>query len=75
MWNDPNKKAQAAELLHLTPKELLKFKIIEGILPSSGKHQDVIKQIDICLEREVKKLQALSDEELLYRRHQRFKQF
>ena len=75
MWNDSTKAAQAAELLHLTPNELLKLKVIEGILPESDNHQEVIRQIDLCLQSEIKKLQALSEKELLMRRHQRFRKF
>lgn len=75
MWNDSTKAAQAAELLHLTPNELLKLKVIEGILPEPDNHQEVIRQIDLCLQSEIKKLQALSEKELLMRRNQRFRKF
>ncbi len=75
MWKDASRTAKAAELLHLTPEDLLRFKVIEGILPEPADHHQVAKEIDECLRREVKKLQALSKDELLKRRYQRFRKF
>lgn len=75
MWKDASKVARAAELMKLTPKDLLKFKVIEGIIAEPDDHQLVCQNIDQVLQTELTKLQQMSDEELLARRYKRFRKF
>lgn len=75
LWKNAKKASRAAEMMRLTPQELLKQKIIEGIIPEPANHGQVCQNIDQCLQVEIKKLQSLSVSDLLARRHQRFRKF
>lgn len=75
LWKDSSKVAKAAEVMKLTPKDLLNFKVIEGIIEEPDDHQLVCQNIDQVLQKELQKLQALSDDELLDRRYKRFRKF
>lgn len=75
LWKDVKKAPEAAEVMKLTPKDLLKFKVIEGIIAEPEDHQIVCQKIEQVLVSELKKLQRLSDDELLNRRYQRYRKF
>lgn len=75
LWKDANRVAEAAEVMKLTPTDLLKLGVIEGIISEPKNHQQVCQNIASKLQEELKKLQALSPEELLARRYQRFRKF
>lgn len=75
LWKDSSKVAQAAEVMKLTPKDLLKLDVIEGIIDEPDDHNIVCQNIDHILQNELKKLQLLSKDELLSRRYKRFRKF
>ncbi|MCT0196439.1 acetyl-CoA carboxylase carboxyl transferase subunit alpha [Lactobacillus helveticus] len=75
LWKDAKKAAEAAEVMKLTPQDLLKKNVIEGIIEEPTDHLQVCKNIERVLENELDKLQNLSDEELLARRYERFRKF
>lgn len=75
LWKDAKKAAEAAEVMKLTPQDLLKQNVIEGIIEEPTYHLQVCKNIERVLENELDKLQNLSDEELLARGYERFRKF
>lgn len=75
LWKDAKKAAEAAEVMKLTPQDLLKQNVIEGIIEEPTDHLQVCKNIERVLENELDKLQNLSDEELLARGYERFRKF
>lgn len=75
LWKDAKKAAEAAEVMRLTPKDLLQQKVIEGIIDEPADHLQVCQNIEQVLQTELDKLQNLSAEELLVRRYERFRKF
>ena len=75
LWKDAGRSAEAAELLGLTPDKLLEDGVVEGVIPFAQDKQAQCREIDQVLSQEIKKLQGLSSEELLARRHERFRNF
>ncbi|QNQ82032.1 carboxyltransferase subunit alpha [Lactobacillus sp. PV012] len=75
LWKDAQKVTQAAEKMKLTPKDLLKFKVIEGIIEEPDDHQIVCEKIDQVLKTELKKLDQLSLDELVQKRYERFRKY
>lgn len=75
LYKDASKTSQAAEVMKLTPTDLLKQKVIEGIIPEPEDHQAVLANVKQRLQIELEQLQKLSAEELLARRYQRFRKF
>lgn len=75
LWKDSSKVAEAAEAMKITPQDLLKQNIIEGIIQEPEDHEQVLKNIDQVLVKELKQLQQLSPEELLAKRYGRFRKF
>lgn len=75
LWKDSSKVEKAAEMMKLTPNDLLELKIIEGIIDEPNDHTTVLKNIDQVLTTELAKLQQLSDDELIQRRYNRFRKF
>ncbi|MEJ6348916.1 acetyl-CoA carboxylase carboxyl transferase subunit alpha [Holzapfeliella sp. He02] len=74
LWKDAKLVEQASEELKLTPEQLLKEAIIDKIVPEV---QDVpsAQKLKDLLVAEIDKLQALSTEDLLNQRKQRFRKF
>ncbi len=62
LWRDVNRAPEAAESLKLTPKNLLKFKVIDEIIkePNGGAHRDHQKAASILKEAILKHLNHLS---------------
>lgn len=75
LWKDSSRADEAAETLKISPTELLKRKIIEGIIPESQDHAETCMAIADVLQTEIQRLQKLSVEELLAHRHARFRKF
>lgn len=75
LWKDAHRAGEAAEIMKLTPRELLRQKVIEGIISEPAKHEQVCANIDQRLQVELKKLQSLSTSALLARRYGRFRKF
>ena len=75
LWKDSSRADEAAETLKISPAELLKRQIIEGIIPESDDHTETCTAIADVLQTEIQRLQKLSLEELLAQRHARFRKF
>lgn len=61
--------------MQLTPENLLKQEVIEGIIDEPEDHDQVCENIDRVLQNELSKLEELSDDELLEKRYERFRKF
>ena len=78
LWKDAAAAAKAAGALRLNAQNLAEFKIVEEVIPEplGGAHNDpaqVIAAIKAALHRHLKALQALSPEELLNQRYERYR--
>ena len=78
LWKDAAAAAKAAGALRLNAQNLADFKIVEEVIPEplGGAHNDpaqVIAAIKAALHRHLKALQALSPEELLNQRYERYR--
>lgn len=77
LWRSADKKQEAAIAQKLTAQDLLKLKVIDGIIkePLGGAHRDpkeAAKALGDTLERELKSLQSLSPAELVRKRQEKF---
>ncbi|HZP47290.1 MAG TPA: acetyl-CoA carboxylase carboxyltransferase subunit alpha [Vicinamibacterales bacterium] len=78
LWRDAGKKVEAAEALKLTAPDLLAAGIIDEIVPEppGGAHNDAeaaVRTVDAVLSRVLIDVSALSGEERLERRYQKFR--
>ncbi len=80
LWRDGNMKAEAAEELKLTSRDLMKFKLIDEVVeePLGGAHRD-LRQMGDNLKNAIKanldRLVKSPIDELLERRYQKFRQY
>lgn len=77
LWRSADKKQEAAEAQKLTAQDLLKLKVIDGIIrePLGGAHRDpkeAVKALGDALENELKTLQSISPDELMRKRQKKF---
>lgn len=75
LWKDSKRSNEAAELLGLTPKELLHNDVVDYIIPESRSHNRVFALLKKKLEDELTILGQLSSEELIQQRRERFRKF
>lgn len=75
LWKDNTRADEAAQIMQLTPRDLLKKHVIEGIIKEPSDHQQVVKNIDQVLQRQLGDLQKLSTDQLLQKRHERYRKF
>jgi acetyl-CoA carboxylase carboxyl transferase subunit alpha len=75
LWKDSRRAGEAAEIMQLTPTSLLKKQVIEGIIAEPADHQQVTENISAVLTRELTRLEQYSPEELMNKRHQRYRKF
>jgi acetyl-CoA carboxylase carboxyl transferase subunit alpha len=78
VWRDASKKAEAAAALKLTAPDLLRFGIIDEIIPEpvGGAHTDeeaAARLVDDVLERTLREVSALSNEARLEKRYEKFR--
>ncbi|MDT8390909.1 MAG: acetyl-CoA carboxylase carboxyltransferase subunit alpha [Lentisphaeria bacterium] len=78
LWRDASQAPKAAEVLKLTGADLMKFDIIDGIVPEpmGGAHRDwdaAAAALAETLETQLEDLQSMSPEELLTQRYERFR--
>ena len=78
LWKDGSKAPDAAAVLKLTGEDLIKLKVIDGIIPEplGGAHRDPEKtavNIKEVLVRELKDLVALKKDELVKQRYKKFR--
>lgn len=75
LWKDSGRASEAAEIMQLTPTDLMKKKVIDGVIPEPSDHKEVIDNIGTVLQRELAKLRKYSAEELVQERHKRYRKF
>jgi acetyl-CoA carboxylase carboxyl transferase subunit alpha len=78
LWRDPAKNREAAEAMRLTAKDLLKFEIVDEIVPevNGGAHVDPARQAEILgdvIERQLNEMTPLDGATLTRMRHDRFR--
>ena len=78
LWRDASRKAQAAEALKLTPPDLLKAGIVDGIVPEplGGAHQDpdgASRFVDAALVAALAEGAAMTSHARLERRYEKFR--
>lgn len=78
LWKSGSKAPEAAEVLKLTAQDLLKFGIIDEVIPEpiGGVHRDPEKMCSIlkdAIQKHLKELLALSKSELLKSRYKKFR--
>ncbi len=78
LWKDRAYSETAAEALHLTGDDLLKLKLIDGIVPEplGGAHRDFDEAallLKKSMKKELAKLEKVSPEKLKEQRYQRFR--
>ena len=78
MWRDPTKAEVAAEALKITATDLLGMHLVDGIVPEpeGGAHLDhatTARLLSPFLSRTLEELSALSSEDMVARRYDRFR--
>lgn len=77
LWKDPSKASVAAEAMGITADKILKFKLVDQVIPEplGGAHRDVTAMASTLkgvLAAELKALHACSLDKLLMTRYQKF---
>lgn len=80
LWKDAKKAKEAAELMKVTAKDLLKLNIIEKVIPEAlgGAEKDFMYTAHILKEEIIKKIQLMDNvnvDEMLKKRYERFRKF
>ncbi|MFH1478666.1 MAG: acetyl-CoA carboxylase carboxyltransferase subunit alpha [Candidatus Omnitrophota bacterium] len=78
LWKDRLKAPDAAEVLKLTAKDLIKLNIIDGEIkePLGGAHRDpeeISNTVKKCIKKALKELSSLSTDDLLEQRYKKFR--
>jgi acetyl-CoA carboxylase carboxyl transferase subunit alpha len=78
LWKNAAEAPKAAEVLHLTAEDLLKFKVIDGVIPEplGGAHTDperTAAAIKAALRKNLQELMPIGRDELLAQRYQKFR--
>ncbi len=78
MWRDATKAELAAEALKITAPDLLSLKLIDEVVPepeggAHNNHEASAKLLDPVLDRALSELAALSPQQLIDRRYQKFR--
>lgn len=74
LWKDSSKAAEAADQMQLTPKDLLSNHIIDKIIPEV-KDAKTMQNFKDALIDKINELKKLPTEELLAKRHERYRKF
>jgi len=78
LWKDRLKAPEAAKVLKLTAKDLLKIKIIDEEIPEplGGAHRDpeeAAQAVKKCIKKALKELKSVSLDDLLEKRYEKFR--
>ena len=78
LWKDRAYSAKAAEALRLTAKDLLEFKLVDGVItePLGGAHKDydgAAAEIKKTILSELSEMEKMTSEELVNQRYERFR--
>ncbi|WGN89107.1 acetyl-CoA carboxylase carboxyltransferase subunit alpha [Ligilactobacillus faecis] len=75
LWKDRTQADKAAQIMRLTPEELVKQQVIEGVVLETNSHQKTLASFKKILHKELITLRKLTPERLLDERYQRFRKF
>lgn len=75
LWKDRTQADKAAQIMRLTPEELIKQKVIEGVILETNDHEETLERFKKILHKELITLSKLTPERLLSKRYQRFRKF
>ncbi|MGH3770147.1 MAG: acetyl-CoA carboxylase carboxyltransferase subunit alpha [Pseudonocardiaceae bacterium] len=80
LWNDPTMAAAAAAALRLDARELLRLRIVDGVViePDGGAHTDPLlaaHRLRAVITRSLSELSAIEPPRLVARRHARFRAY
>ncbi|KRN89038.1 acetyl-coenzyme A carboxylase carboxyl transferase subunit alpha [Ligilactobacillus ceti DSM 22408] len=75
LWKDVKKVAQASEAMKLTPVELYKQGVIDGIIPENEHRESLYQAISATLSQEINNLKEMNKSELIAKRKARFRKF
>ena len=73
LWKDASRELDAAQALHITAEDLLQFDMIEGIIKEGITQSAYFKNIKTTLTSALKRLSAMSDQELQNQRYEKFR--
>ena len=78
LWKDSGRAAEACELMKLTAEDLLRYKVIDGIIPepAGGIHHDpdtVYKAIERLIIREFNRMKGMSPADIARERYEKFR--
>ena len=77
LWKDFTYAPKAAEILHLTADDLLKFKLIDAVIPEpiGGAHRfpkETMKAVAEAIQKQLDKLKEIAPDDLVRARHDKF---
>ena len=76
LWKDGNRALEAAELMKITPPELLAMGVVDKVLPEQGlSKQELLDVVKNELISELAHLRTLSVQDLVEQRYQRFRKY
>lgn len=70
LWKDSSRAAEACDVMKITAEELLKFGLIDGIIPEN---EAMMQRIDKMLLSEIRKLQKLKGPAIVKNRYEKFR--
>lgn len=73
LWKDATRELDAAQALHITAEDLLQFGMIEGIIKEGMTQAAYFKNIKATLVASLKRLSAMSEQELQTQRYEKFR--
>ena len=73
LWKDASRELDAAQALHITAEDLLQFDMIEGIIKEGITQSAYFKNIKTTLTAALKRLSAISEQELQNQRYEKFR--
>lgn len=80
LWKDSRRSGEAADLMKLTARDLLKLGVIDGVISETGETEIlpsslIIKNLQNTIEKSLKELSTLSQAELQEQRLARFRKY
>ncbi|MDO4903027.1 MAG: carboxyltransferase subunit alpha [Limosilactobacillus sp.] len=75
LWKDSARADEAAEIMQITPQDLLKKQIIEGIIDEPDDHEQICKNIAEVLTEELAQLKQKTVDTLVQERQNRYRKF
>ena len=74
LWKDASKAPEAAAHLKLTSYDLLKFDVVEKVIPEAGKtEREICSALKAVLVTEISQLSQMAPEALLDQRYEKFR--